>query len=167
MTARLATARDLPMLELICNDPSIRLWSAFDGAPPSKPSGYLRGGSFIVICEQDGNVVGCFPSKRMEPGVFSVHACLLPNGRANSELHARDAMSLAFGGMMADRLTAGIPTSCPHAAMIARRIGFGRLFRIEGLWPSGGRMHDIDIFAIDRETWEGVTTNPTQEYSHA
>lgn len=145
---RLATFADRGYIELVCNNPSVRMWTAFDGAPLCDASKYLRDGSFAVVFEG-----GCWLAKLVAPCRYVIHTNLLPAVRRSSEALSRQALALAFLQTDAQELLTMIPQTIPHAKLLARRMGFRHLFNRLGVWPADGKRYDIGFYGLSLDDW--------------
>lgn len=146
---RLATMADKDRIEEICNDPVLRVWTAFDGAPPCEATKYLTAPSFSVIDER-----GCFLALNLDPGRYVIHTNLVPDCRGQDAEHACDeALSVAFIKTDATELLTMVPASVPQAKVMARRMGFRHLFGRPALWPAGGVRHDVGFYGLTLSDW--------------
>jgi hypothetical protein len=146
---RIATFADKARVEEICNDPLIRTWTAFDGAPPCDATQYLTKGSFTVLLDD-----GCFLAHRIEPGRYIIHTNLLPTCRGQDAVEAaRQALAMAFVQTDAIELLTMVPATIPHAKLLARRMGFRHLFDRAAIWPALGSMHDMGFYSLTIDDW--------------
>lgn len=159
---RLATISDKARIEEICNDPVIRVWTAFEGAPLCNATPYLTAPSFAVLGEN-----GCFLAHNVEPARYIIHTNLLPNCRGERAVEAsKQALAIAFLQTDATELLTGIPTVIPHARLLARRMGFQLLFNRQSIWPALGELHAMGFYAMTIDEWirSGVCESVGREF---
>lgn len=146
---RLATLTDKTRLEEICNDPSIRLWTSFEGAPLCDGLKYLTKPSFSVIGEE-----GCFLASYLDPTRYIIHTNILPDFRGERAVKAsQEALAIAFLQTDATELLTMVPSTIPHAKLHARRMGFRSLFVRKNLWPCNGHRYDVEFYSLSVGDW--------------
>lgn len=146
---RLATIADKPRIEEICNDPLIRVWTAFDGAPACNATRYLTEPSFSVLGDD-----GCFLAHNIDPTRYVIHTNLLPSCRGERAVEAsKKALALAFLTTDASELLTMVPATIPHARLLARQMGFRYLFTRRAVWPALGEMHNMGFFSLTLDDW--------------
>jgi hypothetical protein len=144
---RLATPDDYPRIEVICNDPGVRLW-ACDGAPPFSTS-RLVPPSFAVL-----GVEGCFLAMSIEPSRYMVHTNILPDFRGElARIASEEALRIAFCQTDALELETLTPVTIPHAQLFARQMGFRYRFTREKLWPWRGELHNVNFLSMSILDW--------------
>lgn len=146
---RFATTADKERVEAIVNNPLLRVWNSFEGAPPCDAAKYLTAPSFTVLGDE-----GCFLALCIDPGRYVIHTNLLPHCRgADAVMAAFEALALAFIRTDAVELLTMCPATLPHAKMLARRMGFRHQFDRKALWPAGGERHDIGFYSLTLSDW--------------
>lgn len=146
---RFATASDVARIEEICNDPRIRLWTAFDGAPPCRGEQYVAAPSFTILGEE-----GCFLVKHMEEQRYCFHTNLLPHCRGAKALAAaREALRMAFLHTDCRELVTMVPGNMPHAALMARLAGLRQRFERPNIWLANGVRFGMAFYGLTLEEW--------------
>jgi hypothetical protein len=146
---RLATIADKERVETICNDPVIRLWTAFEGAPACDATRYLTAPSFAVIGES-----GCFLAHHLDTTRYVIHTNLLPECRGAKAVEAsKEALALAFLKTDATELMTMVPATIPHARLLARQMGFRVLFNRQAVWPALGELHAMGFYSLSLDDW--------------
>lgn len=146
---RIATPDDQPRIEAIVNDPLLRVWNSFDGAPLCDAAKYLAAPSFTLLGDE-----GCFLALCVDPGRYVIHTNLLPRCRGEAAVVAsRDALAMAFLRTDAAELLTMVPATLPHARLLARRMGFRLLFERRAIWPAGGTRHDVGFYGLALADW--------------
>jgi len=146
---RLATPADQARIEAICNDPLIRTWTAFEGAPLCNAAKYLTAPSFSVIGEE-----GCFLAQHLDTTRYVIHTNLLPEYRGEAAVIAsKEALALAFLKTDATELLTMVPATIPHARLLARHMGFKLMFNRQRVWPALGELHAMGFFSLSLDDW--------------
>lgn len=146
---RLATLADKDLIESICNDPLIRTWTAFQGAPLCDATKYLTAPSFAVVGEQ-----GCFLAHHLDGTRYVIHTNLLPEFRGERAIEAsKEALALAFLKTDATELLTMVPATIPHARLLARQMGFRLLFNRQNVWPVEGKWFSMGFFSLGIDDW--------------
>lgn len=146
---RLATVDDVARIEEVCNHPLIRVWTAYDGAPPCSGAQFVTAPSFSVIGEE-----GCFLADSLEPGRYAIHTNLLPEFRGELAVKAaKNALAVAFLQSDATELVTYVPATIPHARLLARQMGFRLLFNRESIWPVNGERHGMGFYSLTIDDW--------------
>lgn len=147
---RFATLADQAAVEAICNDPSIRPWTAPEGAAPCSAVGYLTNPSFAVLAEGEG----CWLARYLGANRYVIHTNLLPHARGARAVElARQALAMAFVKTTAVELLTMVPGNLPHARMLARRMGFRHVFDRPAIWPVGEQTFDMEFYSLTIEDW--------------
>lgn len=158
---RLATLQDKDLIESICNNPLLRVWTACDGAPLCDATKYLTAPSFTVVDDR-----GCFLAFNIAPGAYVIHTNLLPHCRGAEALKAfDDALKVAFIQTDATELLTMVPKMMPHARYMARKAGFVHQFDRWGIWPAGGIRHDMGFYRLQLSDW--IATGVLKESGEA
>lgn len=146
---RFATLADKGLIESICNDPLIRTWTAFQGAPLCDAAKYLTAPSFAVVGEQ-----GCFLAHHLDGTRYVIHTNLLPEFRGERAVEAsKEALALAFLKTDATELLTMVPATIPHARLLARQMGFRLLFNRQNVWPVEGKWFSMGFFSLSLDDW--------------
>lgn len=149
---RIATIQDKALIESIANNPLLRVWTAFDGAPLCDAAKYLTAPSFTVLDDR-----GCFLALCIDPGRYVIHTNLLPHCRgADAMVAVADALKVAFICTDAVELLTMVPKMMPHAKLVAKRAGFVHQFDRKELWPAGGIKHDVEFYRLALTDWIGT-----------
>ena len=146
---RFATLADQAAVEAICNDPLIRVWTAFEGAPLCNAEKYLTHPSFVVIGDE-----GCFLAQSYGEARYCVHTNLLPHCRGAQAMRvAREALRMAFVQTDCRELVTMVPADNPQADWMARAMGFRLVFKRVSLWPGLLGRHDVRFFSMSIDDW--------------
>jgi len=146
---RFATLADREQVEAVVNDPRLRLWNSFDGAPLCDARKYLTAPSFAVLGDE-----GCFLARCIDPGRYVIHTNLLPHCRGADAIQAaQEALALAFLRTDARELLTMCPATAPQAKWMARRMGFQHLFDRARVWPSGGVLQGMGFYSLSLDEW--------------
>lgn len=147
---RIATLEDRAWIEMVCNDPLMRMWITSDvPTPPCNALQYLTAPSFSVVGEE-----GCFLGKWLEPARFAVHTHILPQWRgAQAVRAAREALAIAFLQTEAAELVTMVPAFIPQALLLARAAGFEKRFTRRDLWPLDGKLFEVDFLSLSIDDW--------------
>lgn len=144
---RIAAFADKDMVERICNDPMIRAWTSFEGAPLCDATRYLTPPNLVILFEG-----GCFLLDCIEPTRYVVHTNILPGCRGIEGLRAaRYALALAFLKTDMLELLSMVPVSNPQADWFARANGLALRFTRKALWPNGRQ--DIRFYGLTIDDW--------------
>lgn len=146
---KIASLSDKALIEEICNDPRLRVWTSFDGAPPCDATKYLTKPSFSVVGTE-----GCFLALCLDAGRYVIHTNLLPHCRGEDAVKvAHEALRIAFIQTDATELLTMVPVTMPHAKLMARRMGLRHLFDRNALWPVGNERVAMGFYSLTLADW--------------
>lgn len=89
---------------------------------------------------------------RHEWGVYECHTLFLPKSRQVRE-KAREVILFLFTCTDAVEIVTKVPADLPHAAALAKAVGFRWLYRREGAWPRESGAVAVDYFRLSLEDW--------------
>lgn len=146
---RFAKPSDRALVEEICNNPIIRVWTACDGAPACSALKYLTAPSFALFDER-----GCFLALCIDPGRYVIHTNLLPHCRGQAALDTcMEALHITFTQTDATELLTMVPDNAPHVRLVARAMGFRRVFAREAIWSVNGVKHGLGFYSMTLADW--------------